>query len=571
MKMVDFENGKFIATFPYRREVVDFIRTFPSKRFDPNRVVWEISATPGNLEKILALVQDFGFSEGKDFQKGLSLIKEEIKKRLENIEASKKAHSEINIEGLKGELRPFQKAGVEYAMKNKRVFIADEMGLGKTIQAIATIQAERLFPSLIVCPASLKWNWKIEFEKWLNDIKVKVLNGRNKKEDFDADVLIINYDVLQKNLEELLQREIKCVVFDEFHYTKSGKAQRSKAALQIASKSEYVLGLTGTPVLNRPAELINPLKILRRLDEFGGFWKFATRYAGAFRGRFGIVMNGAENLDELNEKLRERCYIRRNKKDVLTELPDKQISEIYVDLSNRKEYERAESELVNYLVEQALKEKEFIESIKGLSEDEQLVAKHERAMSKEMKIRRAEHLVKIEALKQVSARGKLEAVTEWIDNFLESEEKLVVFATHKEIIQAITEKYKCKSITGETATEERQRIVEDFQENKETKLIVLNLKAGGVGLTLTQASNLIFVELGWTPADHQQAEDRIHRIGQKNVANIYYFLGKDSIDEYIYQVLQDKKQVVNATTEGGEIEAEGILSKIINHLTKKEI
>jgi SNF2 family DNA or RNA helicase len=571
MKIVDFENGKFIATFPYRREVVDFIRTFPSKRFDPNRVVWEISATPGNLEKILALVQDFGFSEGKDFQKGLSLIKEETKKRLENIEASKKAHSEINIEGLKGELRPFQKAGVEYAMKNKRVFIADEMGLGKTIQAIATIQAERLFPSLIVCPASLKWNWKIEFEKWLNDIKVKVLNGKNKKEDFDADVLIINYDVLQKNLEELFQREIKCVVFDEFHYTKSGKAQRSKAALQIASKSEYVLGLTGTPVLNRPAELINPLKILRRLDEFGGFWKFATRYAGAFRGRFGIVMNGAENLDELNEKLRERCYIRRNKKDVLTELPDKQISEIYVDLSNRKEYERAESELVNYLVEQALKEKEFIESIKGLSEDEQLVAKHERAMSKEMKIRRAEHLVKIEALKQVSARGKLEAVTEWIDNFLESEEKLVVFATHKEIIQAITEKYKCKSITGETATEERQRIVEDFQENKETKLIVLNLKAGGVGLTLTQASNLIFVELGWTPADHQQAEDRIHRIGQKNVANIYYFLGKDSIDEYIYQVLQDKKQVVNATTEGGEIEAEGILSKIINHLTKKEI
>lgn len=360
-------------------------------------------------------------------------------------------------------------------------------------------------------------------------------------------------------------------MFDEFHYTKSGKAQRSKAALQIASKSEYVLGLTGTPVLNRPAELINQLKILRRLDEFGGFWKFATRYAGAFRGRFGIVMSGAENLDELNEKLRERCYIRRNKKDVLTELPDKQISEIYVDLSNRKEYERAESELVNYLVEQALKEKEFIESIKKLSEDEQLVAKHERAMSKEMKIRRAEHLVKIEALKQVSARGKLEAVTEWIDNFLESEEKLVVFATHKEIIQAITEKYKCKSITGETATEERQRIVEDFQENKETKLIVLNLKAGGVGLTLTQASNLIFVESGWTPADHQQAEDRIHRIGQKNVANIYYFLGKDSIDEYIYQVLQDKKQVVNATTEGGEIEAEGILSKIINHLTKKEV
>lgn len=200
MKIVDFEHGKFIATFPYRREVVDFIRAFPSKRFNPNKVAWEISAIPENLEKILALIQDFGFFEGKDFQKGLSLIKEETKKRLENIEASKRAHAEIKVEGLKGELRPFQRAGVEYAIQNKRVFIADEMGLGKTIQAIATIQAGKLFPALIVCPASLKWNWKIEFEKWINDIKVKVLNGRNKKEDFDADVLIINYDVLQKNV-----------------------------------------------------------------------------------------------------------------------------------------------------------------------------------------------------------------------------------------------------------------------------------------------------------------------------------------------------------------------------------
>jgi len=161
---------------------------------------------------------------------------------------------------------------------------------------------------------------------------------------------------------------------------------------------------------------------------------------------------------------------------------------------------------------------------------------------------RAEHLFRIETLKQKAAMGKLDESVEWIENFLESGEKLVIFATHKEIIRRIAEKFNCKSITGETSLKERQAIVDDFQNNPDTKLIVLNIKAGGVGLTLTAASNVLFLEFPWTPGDLEQAIDRCHRIGQQNSVTAWFFVGKDTIDEEIIEMIGIKQNVVSQVT-----------------------
>ena len=584
-RKVDFKDGLFVISFPYNAELVANVKaTISNRRYEGGIKSWTTPATGKDLPDLLTLIDTLKFqvtpkAEAKieslrdDAELAKVMQEAEIQNRTTNIEDSKKAEGTIVIEGLNGTLRPFQQAGVEYALKNKRVFIADEMGLGKTIQAIATIHASKAYPALVVCPASLKLNWKKEIEKWLPDyIHVTSLQGKNATSEFYGDIVIINYDNLKKNAEELKKRGFKSVVFDEFHYLKSSKAQRSKSALDIVKGAEYILGLTGTPIVNRPSELISQLTILDRLKDFGGFWSFASRYTGAFRTRFGLDMTGAQHLEELNEKLRSICYIRRNKKDVLKELPEKQRSVQSVELSNKAEYNKAEKELIEYLKNESVQDAEFLESIQHLPIDEQLVAKHNRMDSTEEKVRRAEHLVRFEALKQLCAKGKLEAFEEWIDNFLETGEKLVVFGTHKKIIRELANKYKCASITGSTPLPERHKAVEAFQNDENVKMIVLNIQAGGVGLTLTESSNVAFIEQAWTPSAHDQAEDRIHRIGQKNQANAWYFLAEDTIDDYIYDLIQRKRLVVDAGTDGVAKSGKGgsIMGGLIKKLIGKE-
>ena len=304
----------------------------------------------------------------------------------------------------------------------------------------------------------------------------------------------------------------------------------------------------------------------------GGFWNLAKRYCQAFQSRWGWDMSGAAHLDELNEKLRATCYVRRNKKDVLTELPPKQRAEVPVQISNRAEYTRAEHELIAWLRDRAQQDKNFLASIRDLPEEEQKARKEARADDVAQKTQRAEQLVKIEALKQVAARGKLEAAKEWIESFLETGEKLVIFAWHREIVNALAEMFSCDSITGETSLEKRQAAVDRFQSDPNCRVIALNVQAGGVGLTLTAASNVIFLELGWTPAVMDQATDRVHRIGQTNSVTAWYLLAEQTIDEDISELIESKRQIVNAATDGDfnkKAESANILSEVIMRLIKK--
>lgn len=560
------DGKKFIVHFGYDPALVTAVKELPGRRFDGAGKLWTLPANPESVEPLFRFAAQYNFDIART---AANRMAELVEVRAERIEGSRASDATIEIVGLGGELRPFQLAGVAYALATKRLFIADEMGLGKTVEALATIQAANAYPAIIVCPASLKLNWQREAAKWLPGRSISIWNGKAGEV---ADVIVINYDVLKKHLPALLEVKAKCVVFDESHYAKNYKAARTEACKELAKGVEYRLALTGTPVLNRPQELISQLGIIGRLNDVGGdFWTFAKRYCGAYRDRFGWVMSGAAHLDELNEKMRATCFIRRNKADVLTELPAKQRTTLDIEIDNRAEYAKAERDLISWLGNRAAEDKAFLESIKHLDADAQKSAKAERRAEKENSAGQAEQLVRIESLKQLAAHGKIEAVAEWVENFLDSGEKLVLFAHHIDIVETLAAKFNAPSITGSTPLDKRQQYVDRFQSDPACNLIVLNIRAGGVGLTLTAASNVAFVELDWTPAAHDQAEDRCHRIGQTDAVTAWYLLARGTIDDDIAALIEKKRAVVDAATEG-DIEAQrsGIMNDLIARLMEKK-
>ena len=538
------------------REILAQVKDIPGAQFEGASKSWIVPATPHAVQKFQVFLKTHGFKVPPDAQAKIMEHVGRIEEVRQNLAGSHAMDAEIDVHGLGGELRHFQRAGVAYAVRNKRVMIADDMGTGKTIQALATCQAIGAFPAVVVCPASLKINWYREAIKWLPGKRVSLWDAKG---GWPGDVMIINYDVLLKQVASLRARAPKAVIFDESHYLKSRKAKRTNAAQELTLNVDVRLCLSGTPILNRPEELVTQLELLGRLEEFGGWWRFVRRYCGAHRGRFGMDTSGARNLEELNERLRATCFIRRRKADVLKELPPKQRSVVPLEIDNRSEYQKAEQDLIRWLREQAAKE-----------EGDLLASAAERAAQTEADIARkmqAEQLVRIQALKRLAARGKMEGVVEWVTDFMESGEKLVIFAHHVEIVEELGRRFKAPIITGQTDLTARQSAVDRFQRDPACKVIALNLQAGGVGLTLTAASNVAFVELGWNPAIHDQAEDRCHRIGQEDQVTAWYLLAEKTIDEQIQSLIDAKRVVVTAATDGEAPTGEGsIMEDLIKTL-----
>lgn len=461
--------------------------------------------------------------------------------------ASAAQDADIEISDLGGELLPFQRAGVAYALKTRRTFIADEMGLGKTVQALATIKAADTFPAIIVCPATLKINWRKEVTKWLPTKTVEVVSGRKCYEVL-ADVIIVNYDILTSWVDCLAGA--KALVLDEAHYAKTASSQRTKAANALAKKipaNGVILALTGTPVINKPSELVSQLRILGALKSFGGAVGFHSRYCEYD----GYAWSGGKNLEELNAKLRGSCYVRRTKAEVLPELPAKRQAEIEVTLGKeaRDLHDRAVNDLFDLLGEQAREKAERV----GENADQAETIARIKAMS-------AEALVRLNTLRRVTGEGKIPLAKEWVKDFLrDSDEKLVIFAHHKSVVQELAKEFNAVKIDGSTSQSDRNEAVERFQTDSATRLIVCSIKAGGVGITLTAASNVLFIESDWTPAGNAQAEDRCHRIGQKDSVTAWYLQAEDTIDQRIAELLQEKALLVDAATEGKNFHNSGSL------------
>ena len=450
-----------------------------------------------------------------------------------------------------------------------RNFIANGIvvhNCGKTIQALVALNVGKLYPALVVCPASLKLNWEREVRNWTNS-SVSVVNG--KFANFDKDIVIINYDILKKYDQEIKKRGFKAIIFDESHYLKSPDAIRTKISKSISKEIDVRMMLTGTPILNRPKELIAQLDILGRLEEMGGSYFFQEHFCDPQFDGWHWSYSGGSNLKELHERMTSSFMIVRTKEEVLKELPAKTRTILPVTLSNLAEYKRAEKDLISWIKIKSVEDSDFLNSIKDLSRKEQEEQKHIRSLSAGHKAGQAEALVRIEKLKQLTVEGKKEEIIEWVENFLESGEKLVLFGWHRDAVNTIADKFKTICITGETPLNKRQEYIDKFQTDKSCKLIVMNMQSGGLGITLTAASNVAFFELGWTPALHNQAEDRCHRIGQQDAVNAYYIIGKESIDEEILSLIEKKREIVDIVTDG-KVEY-SVLKELLEKLKQREI
>jgi SWI/SNF-related matrix-associated actin-dependent regulator of chromatin subfamily A-like protein 1 len=457
---------------------------------------------------------------------------------------------------LGGELKPFQRAGVRYLLSQRRAFLADEQGLGKTIEALATLEADNAYPAIVVCPASLKLNWLRELSLWLPHRSARALTGTRGSAPIEpADVTVVNYDIVAARLPALSAIAPRALVLDESHYCKNAAAKRTQAVQQLSTavpRDGLVLALTGTPVMNRPPELISQLRILGRLADFGSGAQFGKRF------------RGADAHLRLHWHLRARCFARRLKADVLPQLPAKTRAVVPIELDNEPEYRLAERDLVAWLQSQPL-------------DLHELDAKVAAAL-------RAERLVRLNALKLLAARGKLHSALAWIHDFLSSGERLVVFAHHREIQRALLERFPhALHILGADSPVARDAALQAFQAPDSTgdgtanggpdsrpgagnQLIVCSIEVAGHGITLTRSSNVAFLELDWTPAKHDQAEDRCHRIGQEDTVNASYLLAAGTVDETIATLLERKRAVIGAVTDGLEQDEEGVVDALVREL-----
>jgi SNF2 family DNA or RNA helicase len=341
------KRGMAVIKFLYDPEIIVEVKKLPQRTWDMKKKHWTAPITIGVLE----LADKYKFDVEDSVREK---IIELTKKSTELLVQSTSTDAEISIPTLNGTLMPYQKAGVAYAGSVGRCLIADQMGLGKTVEAIASLEYRDAFPAIIVCPASLKENWKREINKWLPHRSVNILSGKGNIAN--VDVNIVNYDIIGRFVEPIMHLKPMGLVLDESHYVKTSKTKRTEAVRDIAKKvpqSGTVLLLSGTPVTNRPEELVSQLEILGMLSRFGGKWAFLKRYTNAYHNGFGWDTKGASNLNELNMKLRQNCYIRRTKDEVLKELPAKTRNVVHVEPSGKgyAEYRKAEGDLLAFLAE----------------------------------------------------------------------------------------------------------------------------------------------------------------------------------------------------------------------------
>jgi SNF2 family DNA or RNA helicase len=538
-----YEDGAWIyLSFRYDPVKVRSVKSLPGVTWHAKTMAWRVPVSA--IQEAIKWADRFNEKVPENLRAKSKAIHDEQQLRTEG---SRSVDADINIEGLNGELLPYQRAGISYASQARRCFIADDMGLGKTIQAICTVEyVYDSYPVVVVCPPSLVLNWAVEWNKWFAGRNVKTVTDRKNFPDSGTyDVVVVGYSNIGHWQKELSNH--RSYIFDESHYCKNPTAQRTKAAVKIANSSPkegLVLCLTGTPVTNRPNEYASQLDILGRLKDFGGLWGFYRRYCGAFRDRFGQWhIDGATNLEELNNMLRATCYIRRTKEQVLKELPEVRHSPIYIEIDAKSmaEYKKAKDDIVKYVMERAKEiAKELGEPIGSA------------AVRAKIKAESNEHLVRMSVLRKIAAKGKIKAVAEIVDSLIESGEKVVVAAHHRDVVDELAGRYGNMKIQGGMKVEAVEDVKKRFQEEsvEEAPVIVLSIQAAKTGHTLTAASNVVFVELPWTPADVDQTYSRCHRLGQKNAVSSVYLLAKGTIDEEIFSLINQKRDVINAAIEG---------------------
>lgn len=514
--------------------------------------------------------QDAGIVLGLKGTAGLTVSKEahailaeaEVKLNA-SIQASRAAESDAVIpvpDGINPSTQqpfaylPYQRAGIAYGRERQNVLIADEMGLGKTIQAVGIANDDKLTHRvLIICPSSLKLNWKKEWLRWdVKHLSVGLVSAGKKKFP-ETDVVVINYDLLGKWQPELRATEWDLMTIDECHYLKEGKTGRTQEVFGrkktrkqkrtrtvvaedgTKTKEKYEkeveplaalnarrnVFLTGTPIVNRPKEL---WPLVQRLDPngLGANWKrYADRYCAGTDTRFGYDWSGSSNLAELQTIMRSKFMIRRLKRDVLKELPAKRRQIVSLEV---------ESSVLKTIIEKEKKTYDEFIAAHGETESE------------------TPAFSEISRVRKETAVAKIPYVIENLREMLDANEKIVVMAHHHEVVDSLADalrEFGVVSVDGRTPNQDRDKAVEAFQDDPNVRVFVGTIKAAGVGLTLTAASVVVFAELDWVPGNVTQAEDRVHRIGQRNAVMIYHLVLENSLDERMVEIIIGKQKVID--------------------------
>jgi len=476
-----------------------------------------------------------------------------LQKKAQTVVASQATSAAIDIPAPTGlEYLPFQKAGIAYALDHQNCLIGDDMGLGKTIQAIGVINADASIKSvLVVCPASLRINWQREMQKWITrPMSIGFANGSLP----DTDIVIINYDILKKHTTALRARQWDLLIADECHYIKNGKAARTQQLIGGGKGDDKIapipakrkLFLTGTPILNRPCELWTSVHFLEP-RVFGNWKYFHEQYCAAEITKYGWDISGASNLDELQRKLRETIMVRRLKTDVLKELPEKRRQVIVLPANGCTGKIAEENAAVEAIESRLVNLRAAVELAKAANNED-----YETAVNNLRSAQQAA-FTEISKLRHETALAKVDYAIEHISDAAEAG-KIVVFAHHHDVIEKLYMGLRDLNpvvLTGETSMIDRQAAVDRFQGNKDCKIFIGSIKAAGVGLTLTASAHVIFVELDWVPGTMTQAEDRCHRIGQKDAVLVQHLILDGSIDQRLAETLIEKQVIIEKALNGG--------------------
>ncbi len=467
-------------------------------------------------------------------------------------------------EQFRGKLLNFQKEGLDFLIKSSgNALLADEMGLGKTVQTLSYVATEKqTFPVLVVAPLVTLNNWEREISKFL---KKKSRNGRivesdspsvtiirtGKKQELPkTDIYVINYELLFKRYDDLTKVGIRTIVCDEVHNLRSKTTQKYKAVKKLGGLSSvlYRIGLSGTPIYNRGSEIWPIIDIIKP-GLLGSFKEFCEYFCYVNEKGKAIVLENKRA--SLRNELQKHVMLRRKKSDVLKELKDK------------VRYKEVIASDTDYYIEE-------LDKIWKKLEEEQKDAENE--FSKSASYQRA-----IQSERQIAGVAKLPHVINFVKNIMEIEESVVVFCHHKIIHKLLHEslqEFSPVSIIGGQSDSLRQDQIDRFQKG-ESKLMIAGIRAGNVGINLTKAKYVIFAELDWSPAIHRQAEDRLHRIGQKNTVFAYYLIGNGTLDDHVANILVDKSyeidEIMDESTENYENKnkAELILAQIQDKIRSK--
>ena len=543
---VDSNSNRLAVLFQYDVRLKDAVKALPGARFDGIRKIWTVPSAHAKT------VLDFGRARGARIDPAIELLIDTQAQAAQAVTAAPAPADAPAADAaplldlpasITDALRPYQRAGIDYLLEHRKSFQADEMGLGKTLQALAATEACNGYKLLVLAPASLLRNWRNEAGRWLPHRSVQIIDKGKTAIDPSAEIVIASYDIA-KNHAGILGARWVTVIADEAHALKSKKADRAVLATVVSRATNRWL-LSGTPIKNRPADLVEPLTMLGHLDALGGWETFVRRYCQGHkervrRNKYVWNIKGASNLSELHERLAVRGFLRRMKADVLAELPAKIRTVLPIEIdaaAGGREIRDAETALRDVIAGKT----------RALAD----VATDDAAG------RRGDVLGALARLRRSVGVAKVAAACEWIDGALAQDEKLLVFGHHSDVLDGIEAHLRKKKIgyvrlDGSTPAQQRQDLVDRFQGDESVRVFLGSMSAAGQGLTLTAASQVLIVEQSWTPAEMDQAEGRAHRIGQTDTVMVTHLIAIGSIDEPVLELITTKRQTAAQAVDGAD-------------------